>query len=73
MKQLLDIVKESLFEDFGAEGDVTTNATVARDSMSSAVFLAKAAGVVAGFEAVQTVFAEVIPMLFLAIGFYWMH
>jgi hypothetical protein len=44
--------------------------------MSSAVFLAREAGVVAGFEAAQTVFAEVIPMFFLTIdycvcGFSW--
>lgn len=58
-RELLALVREALLEDLGSEGDVTTNATVSISSMATAILLAKSDGVVAGYEAVHSVFAEV--------------
>ncbi|HEV2359173.1 MAG TPA: carboxylating nicotinate-nucleotide diphosphorylase [bacterium] len=54
------IVRRALDEDLGA-GDVTTDSIVPADAVSRGQFLAKAAGVVAGWEVVAATFAALDP------------
>lgn len=56
--QLPDIIRRALEEDVG-DGDVTSNATIAPDSMYRGAFLVKAEGVIAGLEVVRQTFAQV--------------
>jgi nicotinate-nucleotide pyrophosphorylase (carboxylating) len=54
------VVAAALAEDVGS-GDVTTEATVARDAAGSAVLVTRALGVVAGLDAVEAVFRALDP------------
>jgi nicotinate-nucleotide pyrophosphorylase (carboxylating) len=54
------VVAAALAEDVGS-GDVTTEATVARDAAGSAVLVTRAPGVVAGLDAVEAVFRALDP------------
>lgn len=45
-----DAVRMALAEDLGLQGDITTNATVAANSIATAVIAARAGGVVAGVD-----------------------
>jgi nicotinate-nucleotide pyrophosphorylase (carboxylating) len=55
-----EIIREALNEDIGAE-DLTTEALVPADHQSTAVFLAKRDGVIAGLPVVELVFKELDP------------
>src|SRR4051812_44684804 len=65
--QTARIVEQALAEDVGP-GDVTTLATVAADAAGSAVFQAKAAGVLAGLALVREVYRQVDPRVELRPG-----
>src|SRR5579862_7137392 len=54
------IVRRALDEDIGT-GDITTQATVARDRRSRAQIVAKDSGVVAGLPVVAEVYRQVDP------------
>jgi nicotinate-nucleotide pyrophosphorylase (carboxylating) len=57
-EQVLDVVRRALREDLGAQGDLTTEATVPPELRATAAFLAKSDGVLAGLEIAELVFAE---------------
>lgn len=59
MTSLSVLIKDALVEDLGTNGDVTTLATVPQHAVAQATFLVKGDGVVAGYEAVRTVFEQV--------------
>lgn len=54
--ELAATVQRALNEDVG-DGDITTQATVPANAIYEGVFIAKAVGIVAGLEVLQTVFA----------------
>lgn len=58
--QLRNLVREALNEDIGF-GDLTTETLVPEGHQSSAVFLAKQTGVIAGLPVVEAVFQELDP------------
>ncbi|KAK9814622.1 hypothetical protein WJX72_008859 [[Myrmecia] bisecta] len=53
---LQQVITAALCEDAGTEGDVSTLATVAKQTQAEAVFLAKASGVLAGLAVADEVF-----------------
>lgn len=55
-----DLIKRSLEEDIGY-GDITTMSTVPAEQISEGLFIAKAAGVIAGLEVAQAVFNYLDP------------
>ncbi len=56
-----DVVVRALAEDFGALGDITTNATISAAARASAVIVARKAGVLAGLPVALRVFHAVDP------------
>ncbi|SFI95627.1 carboxylating nicotinate-nucleotide diphosphorylase [Thermoflavimicrobium dichotomicum] len=58
--QVKRIIREALNEDIGA-GDLTTDALVPEGHRSSALFLAKQPGVIAGLPVIRLVFQELDP------------
>ncbi|CEO99934.1 hypothetical protein PBRA_007668 [Plasmodiophora brassicae] len=65
MTSLSVLIKDALVEDLGTNGDVTTLATVPQHAVAQATFLVKGDGVVAGYEAVRTVFEQLDPEVYL--------
>jgi len=61
-RKVEELVDHALAEDW-AWGDVTTQALIPAEAEGQASFIAKSAGVVAGIEVVQLVFARVDPFL----------
>jgi nicotinate-nucleotide pyrophosphorylase (carboxylating) len=65
----VEIVGRALSEDLGAVGDITSDACIPQTAESSGVFVARAAGVIAGLEVAAYVFealdpsVAVVPML----------
>lgn len=55
-----DLIKVALAEDIG-HGDVTTGSLVSPELQASGVFLAKAAGILAGIEVSRAVFTQLDP------------
>jgi nicotinate-nucleotide pyrophosphorylase (carboxylating) len=56
---LAAVIAAALAEDLGAAGDLTSLATVAAGATATGAFIARQAGVIAGLQAAQTVFATV--------------
>ncbi len=54
-------VAEALAEDLGLVGDITTNATIAPETRSSAVLAARKAGVVSGLDVAEAAFRALDP------------
>jgi nicotinate-nucleotide pyrophosphorylase (carboxylating) len=59
-EKLTELVRRALAEDVG-EGDITTNATVARDAQARALITQKAPGAIYGLEACETAFRLLDP------------
>lgn len=57
-----NLINTALAEDLG-NGDVTTDATITNDQISTAAFIAKETGILAGISVVKTVFNKVDPTL----------
>jgi hypothetical protein len=57
----LPLVRLALAEDFGAAGDVTSNAIVPPTATAAARLVARKAGVLAGLEVARLVFEQVNP------------
>lgn len=54
-------VKAALAEDLGLTGDITTNATVAKDATATAVIAARKPGVIAGVQLAEAAFHALDP------------
>ncbi len=54
-------VRAALAEDLGLTGDITTNATVAKDATAHAVIAARKPGVIAGLQLAQAAFRALDP------------
>lgn len=57
----VEVVGRALSEDLGGQGDITSDTCVPQDSESKAVFVARAAGVIAGMDVVAYVFEALDP------------
>ena len=64
--QYLPIVRRALAEDLGLAGDISAEAAVPKDAISSARLVARAAGRIAGMEVAGAVFHEVDPAVEVA-------
>jgi nicotinate-nucleotide pyrophosphorylase (carboxylating) len=59
----VEIVGRALSEDLGAVGDITSDACIPQTAESSGVFVARAAGIIAGLEVAAYVFEALDPSL----------
>ena len=57
------IIDRALVEDFGSQGDVTSDATVPKDKQAKAVMRPRADGVICGLDVARHVFESVDPSL----------
>lgn len=57
------IIERALAEDFGSQGDVTSDATIPKDKQARAVMRARTNGVVSGIDVARRVFESVDPSL----------
>lgn len=65
LPQLLieDAVRAALLEDLGRAGDITTNATLPKDAVASAVLSSREAGTICGMDFARTAFTLMDPKL----------